>query len=94
MLLSFDKIKGILQRLTSEEAYERLQELGVRLTLEEKIKIREEALNLGEDKASLPILGLNYVNPDPVKLKLAAYLLLLLEKQETYPRKIMYSNSD
>jgi len=50
--------------------------LQQRLTVEEKREWREETINLGYDRDKFPILGLQYANPDPRKLLLAAYLLL------------------
>ncbi|MBI2110644.1 hypothetical protein HYT51_02595 [Candidatus Woesearchaeota archaeon] len=72
----FNDIRGVLIRLTSEEAKEHCLLLQQRLTVEEKKEWREETINLGYDRDKFPILGLRYSNPDPRKLSLAAYLLL------------------
>jgi len=72
----FQEMPGILQRLDAEQAQEHLDLLAERLSLDELRRVSEEALHLGHAPHLLRCFGLDYIDPDPKKLKIAAYLVL------------------
>lgn len=72
----YEAVRRRLEILTQQEAITYSILLDAILTTEQTNLINKEAFALGHSKERLRLLGINPINPDPIRISLATYFIL------------------
>ena len=73
----FEEIRDLLERVQPEEARNLMRNIYTENPSLDQRAVMEEAINLSYDEIMCSLLGIDYTNPFPMHLKLAATYIVL-----------------